>query len=657
MVARYPIYFRAKLLKIECEKNLLLRWPEPLILQYFYNKFIEMGAQYTEETIKSLEWKEHIRLRPGMYIGKLGDGSSPDDGIYVLIKEIIDNGIDEFVMGYGKKIDITIEDKKVTIRDYGRGIPLGKLIECVSKINTGAKYDSKVFKKAVGLNGVGAKAVNALSVYFKTQAIRDGETRVVEYEKGSLVTDQTMETDLENGTIVTFIPDRSLFGDFRFLTEHLEKQLWNYVFLNKGLTINYNGQKLLAKEGLKDLLYKYIDRKDSMIYPIIHLEEGDFEFAFTQSSRQYGEDYYSFVNGQHTTQGGTHLAAFREAVVNTIREFYDKNFDTSDVRNSIIAAISIKVQEPVFESQTKTKLGSKLIEPDGMTIRNYVNDIVKRNLDNYLHKNQETAEKIYQKIMQSQKERRELEGIKKLARKSAKKASLHNKKLRDCKIHYNSNDERRLETTLFVTEGDSASGSITKARDVQTQAVFSLKGKPLNSFGLSKKIVYQNEEFNLLQAALDIDDGLENLRYNQVVIATDADVDGMHIRLLLLTFFIQFYPDIVKRGHLYILQTPLFRVRNKKETRYCYSEKERMKAINELGPKPEITRFKGLGEISPDEFKHFIGKNIRLEPVIINGNDSFDRLLTFYMGRNTPERQEFIIDHLRVEEDVVTSGR
>jgi len=613
-----------------------------------------MSEKYTEDNIRSLEWREHIRMRPGMYIGKLGDGASQDDGIYVIIKEIVDNSIDEFVMGNGRIIDISIEDKKVTIRDYGRGIPLGKVKDCVSKINTGAKYDSKVFKKAVGLNGVGSKAVNAMSSFFTTQSIRDGKTKKVEYSKGNLVTDsKEQKTDEKDGTIVSFIPDAEIFGNYHYITEYVEKLLWNYVFLNNGLTIKFNGERYHAKNGLRDLLERNINGNGPTLYPIIHIKEADLEFAFTHSTKQYGEEYYSFVNGQHTTQGGTHQTAFREAIVKTIREFYNKDFDTSDIRQSILAAISIKVQEPVFESQTKTKLGSQHIEQGGMTIRNYVNDIVKRNLDNYLHKNPETAEELYKKILQSQRERRELDGIKKLARESVKKASLHNKKLRDCKVHYNTNHDLRLDTTIFITEGDSASGSITKSRNVSTQAVFSLKGKPLNCFGLSKKIVYQNEEFNLLQAALNIDDGLDNLRYNNIVIATDADVDGMHIRLLLLTFFLQFYPDLVKTGHLYILQTPLFRVRDKKETIYCYSEEEKTSGLKKLKGKPEITRFKGLGEISPDEFKHFIGSSIRLDPVLLKRESSIKEIMSFYMGKNTPERQTFIIDNLRVEEDVL----
>ncbi len=613
-----------------------------------------MAEKYTEESIRSLDWKEHIRLRPGMYIGKLGDGASQDDGIYVLIKEIIDNSIDEFVMGNGRNIDIFIEDRTVTIRDYGRGMPLGKVIDCVSKINTGAKYDSKVFKKAVGLNGVGSKAVNAMSSYFKVQSVREEKSKTVVYERGELISETRIqkENSLEPGTIVTFIPDPEIFGNFHFIREYVEKLLWNYVFLNNGLTIRFNGERYHAKNGLHDLLQRNING-NGVLYPIVHIKEEDFECAFTHSAKLYGEDYYSFVNGQHTTQGGTHLAAFREAIVKTIREFYNKDFETSDVRASILAALSLKVQEPVFESQTKTKLGSQLIEPDGITIRNYVNDIIKRNLDNFLHKNPDTAEALHRKILQSEKERKELAGIKKLARESVKKASLHNKKLRDCRIHYNDNHVNRLDSTIFITEGDSASGSITKARDVATQAVFSLKGKPLNCFGLSKKIVYQNEEFNLLQAALNIDEGLENLRYNNIVIATDADVDGMHIRLLLLTFFLQFYPDLVKKGHLYILQTPLFRVRNKKETIYCYSEEEKEVALKKLGASSEITRFKGLGEISPGEFKHFIGSSIRLDPVILKRESHIKDILSFYMGKNTPDRQHFIIDNLRVELDTI----
>lgn len=612
----------------------------------------EMLEKYTEDSIKSLDWKEHIRLRPGMYIGKLGDGASQDDGIYVLLKEIIDNAIDEFVMGHGKKVEIFIRDNRVTIRDFGRGIPLGKVVDCVSKINTGAKYDSSVFKKAVGLNGVGTKAVNALSSHFRIQSVREGESKVIEYVKGELEQEYPVrKTDERNGTIVTFVPDESVFGDYHFINEYVENLIWNYVYLNQGLSIWLNGKRYFSENGLKDLLESKISGE--ILYPIIHVRDTDFEFALTHSDSHYGEEYYSFVNGQHTTQGGTHLIAFKEAVAKTIREFYKKEFDISDIRTSIVAAFSIKVQEPVFESQTKTKLGSQLIEPKGQTIRSFVIDSVKKNLDNYLHINSETAEALYRKILQSERERKELAGIKKLARESVKKVSLYNKKLRDCKVHFNTNHELRLESTIFITEGDSASGSITKSRRVATQAVFSLKGKPLNCFGLSKKIVYQNEEFNLMQSALNIEDGLETLRYNNIVIATDADVDGMHIRLLLITFFLQFFPDLVKNGHLYILQTPLFRVRNKQKTIYAYSDQERQKAIQELGTKPEITRFKGLGEISPDEFKHFIGPNIRLEPVRMRKADQIETLLEYYMGKNTPERQTFIIDNLRVEEDIV----
>ncbi len=607
-----------------------------------------MVADYTEDSIRSLDWNEHIRLRPGMYIGKLGDGASQDDGIYVLVKEIVDNAIDEFVMGFGRTVEISIQDQKVTIRDYGRGMPLGKVIDCVSKINTGAKYDSKVFQKAVGLNGVGTKAVNALTSYFKVQAIREGKTKIVEFSKGFVTKDNEIQSsELRNGTIITFVPDAEIFGHYHFIDEYLDKLLWNYAYLNNGLTINFNGNKFIAKNGLLDLLESNIN--GSTTYPIIHIKEDDLEFAFSHSTSQYIEEYYSFVNGQHTTQGGTHQAAFREAIVKTIREFYKKDFEPSDIRSSIVVALSFKIQEPVFESQTKTKLGSMYIEPNGATVRNYIMDIVKRNLDNYLHINSETAELLLRKIMQSEKERKEMANIKKAARESVKKVSLHNKKLRDCRVHYDSNDERRLETTLFITEGDSASGSITKSRDVNTQAVFSLKGKPLNCYGMSKKVVYENEEFNLLQAALNIDEDIENLRYNNIVVATDADVDGMHIRLLLLTFFLQFFPDLVKLGHLYILQTPLFRVRNKQKTIYCYSEEERVNAISQLGTNPEITRFKGLGEISPDEFRHFIGQNIRLEPVILKKDSSIKSILEFYMGKNTPDRQAFIIENLRVE--------
>jgi topoisomerase-4 subunit B len=608
--------------------------------------------QYTEDNIRSLDWKEHIRLRPGMYIGKLGDGSSADDGIYILIKEVIDNSIDEYVMGNGKTIEVSIRDKKVTIRDYGRGIPLGKVIDCVSKINTGAKYDSKVFKKSVGLNGVGTKAVNALSSYFKIQSVREEQSKLAEFENGVIINDAAIEsTTNRKGTKVTFIPDNTIFGNFRFLNEYVEKMLWNYCYLNPGLTIVYNGEKFYSENGLKDLLDQNIDSK--IVYPVMHLKGEDIEVAMTHSQKGYGEQYFSFVNGQHTTQGGTHQAAFREAVVKTVREFYGKNFDAVDIRQSIVAAVSIKVIEPVFESQTKTKLGSNEIGPGMVTIRTFINDFVKTQLDNYLHKNPQTAELFLKKIIEAEKERKALAGVRKLAKERAKKANLHNRKLRDCRIHFNNEkNDRRLETTLFITEGDSASGSITKVRDVNTQAVFSLKGKPLNSYGLTKKIVYENEEFNLLQAALNIEDGLEGLRYKNVVIATDADVDGMHIRLLLITFFLQFFPDLIKDGYLYILETPLYRVRNKKETIYCYSEEERVNALEKLGRNPEVTRFKGLGEISPNEFKHFIGKDMRLEPVIIGKKMSIEDMLSFYMGKNTPERQEFIIENLRVEKDI-----
>lgn len=613
---------------------------------------IEMNQPetYNDASIKSLDWKEHIRLRPGMYIGKLGDGSSPDDGIYVLIKEIIDNAVDEFVMGYGKTVEVTINDQTVCIRDYGRGMPLGRVVECVSKINTGAKYDSKVFKKAVGLNGVGAKAVNGLSSYFKVQSIREGRIKLVEFQRGEILNEEPeKDSELRQGTIITFTPDVDLFGTYHFIPDYVRKMLRNYVFLNTGLTILFNGEKFHSQDGLLDLLNSYIDTP--VIYPIIHLREGDFEFAFTHCE-MYGEEYYSFVNGQNTTQGGTHQAAFREALVKTIREFYKKDFDTSDIRASLVVALSIKVQDPIFESQTKTKLGSQLIEPDGQSIRQYVTDIVKKHLDDYLHMNPETAESLLKKILQSEKERKEWAGIKKIAKESIKKVSLHNKKLRDCRIHYNNHDDRGNESTIFITEGDSASGSITKARDVNTQAVFSLKGKPLNVFGLSKRVVYENEEFNLLQSALNIEEGLENLRYNYVVMATDADVDGSHIRLLLLTFFLQFYPDLVRNGHLYILQTPLFRVRNKQKTIYCYSDEERVNAIRTLGPNPEITRFKGLGEISPDEFRNFINGSMRLDPVLLTKDSSLTSVLSFYMGKNTPERQGFIIENLRMEDEI-----
>ncbi|WP_426430440.1 DNA topoisomerase IV subunit B [Winogradskyella sp. HB-48] len=611
-------------------------------------------TNYTEDNIRSLDWKEHIRMRPGMYIGKLGDGSSPDDGIYILLKEVLDNSIDEFVMGAGKSIEISIQGDRVIVRDYGRGIPLGKVVDVVSKMNTGGKYDSKAFKKSVGLNGVGTKAVNALSSYFRVESTRDGKSASAEFEIGELKDQEFLDdTSRRKGTKVTFVPDESIFKNYKFRNEYVVKMLKNYVYLNPGLTIIFNGEKYYSENGLKDLLSENINKSD-MLYPIIHLRGDDIEVAITHSKSQYSEEYHSFVNGQNTTQGGTHLAAFREAVVKTIREFYGKNYDASDVRKSIVSAIAIKVMEPVFESQTKTKLGSTDMGGDLPTVRTYINDFVKTYLDNYLHKNPEAAEKIQRKILQAERERKELSGIRKLAKERAKKASLHNKKLRDCRIHFgDTKKDGYLDTTLFITEGDSASGSITKSRDVNTQAVFSLKGKPLNSYGLSKKIVYENEEFNLLQAALNIEESVEDLRYNNIVIATDADVDGMHIRLLLITFFLQFFPEVIKEGHLYILQTPLFRVRNKKETIYCYSDEERRNAIEKLKPKPEITRFKGLGEISPDEFKHFIGDDIRLDPVMLDKDMSIEELLSFYMGKNTPSRQEFIIENLKVELDIV----
>jgi len=605
---------------------------------------------YNEDSIRSLDWKEHIRLRPGMYIGKLGDGSAYDDGIYVLLKEVVDNSIDEFVMGAGKTIEITVNEHKVSVRDFGRGIPIGSVVDVVSKINTGGKYDSKAFQKSVGLNGVGTKAVNALSASFTVQSYREGKTRIAEFSKGELVKDEEKTTTQRNGTAVTFYPDDSIFRHYHYRLEFVENMIWNYVFLNSGLTINFNGQKFISENGLKDLLERNIDA-ESMRYPIIHLKGDDIEVAITHG-QQYGEEYYSFVNGQHTTQGGTHQAAFREAVVKTVREFYKKDFDASDIRASIIGAIAIKVQEPVFESQTKTKLGSQNIGPEGPTVRTFINDFIKKALDDYLHKYPDTADALQKRILQSERERKDIAGIKKLANERAKKASLHNRKLRDCKIHYGENHELAQQTTLFITEGDSASGSITKSRDVQTQAVFSLKGKPLNSFGLTKKVVYENEEFNLLQHALNIEDGLDGLRYNNIVIATDADVDGMHIRLLLMTFFLQFFPDLVKAGHVSILQTPLFRVRNKKETIYCYSDEERQRAILKLGGKPEITRFKGLGEISPEEFGLFIGKDMRLDPVILLKELKIIQLLEYYMGKNTPDRQKHIVNNLRIEVDI-----
>ncbi|MFZ9236434.1 MAG: DNA topoisomerase IV subunit B [Algoriphagus sp.] len=611
-------------------------------------------VNYTEDSIRSLDWREHIRLRPGMYIGKLGDGSAPDDGIYVLVKEILDNSIDEHMMGHGRTIEVKITEHKVEVRDYGRGIPLGKVIDCVSKINTGGKYDSGAFQKSVGLNGVGTKAVNALSDFFKVQSFREGDTKVAEFEKGILVNDPPVgKSSDRNGTKIVFSPDASIFKNYHFIPEYLENQMWNYAYLNAGLSIQFNGKKYFSDRGLFDLLSNKVD-EESIRYPIIHLKGNDIEVAITHSG-SYGEEYYSFVNGQYTTQGGTHLAAFREAIVKTIREFYKKDFDASDIRQSVVAAIAVRVQEPVFESQTKTKLGSQSIGPDGPTLRTFVNDFIKTELDNYLHKNPGAADALLKRILQSERERKEISGIKKLANERAKKANLHNKKLRDCRVHYDdpkAEEELKNKTMLFITEGDSASGSITKSRDVQSQAVFSLRGKPLNCFGMTKKVVYENEEFNLLQHALNIEDGIENLRYRKIVIATDADVDGMHIRLLIMTYFLQFFPDLVKNGHLFILDTPLFRVRNKKETIYCYSDEERQRAIHKLGNKPEITRFKGLGEISPEEFGTFIGEDIRLDPILLNKDTKIADLLTFYMGKNTPDRQVFIIDNLRVEKDL-----
>lgn len=610
-------------------------------------------STYTEDNIRSLDWKEHIRLRPGMYIGKLGNGSSFDDGIYILIKEVLDNSIDEYVMGHGKKIEVKIKEGKVSVRDYGRGIPLGKVIDCVSKINTGAKYDSKAFKKSVGLNGVGTKAVNALASSFKIESVRDGKKKTAVFVKGELIKDEPLvDTEDRNGTYVEFIADEEIFRGYNYRAEHVERLILNYCYLNTGLSIWFNGTRFHSENGLYDLLQEKMDGEP--LYPIIHLRGEDIEVAFTHGS-SYGEEYYSFVNGQHTTQGGTHQGAFRESVAKTIREFYGKNYEAVDIRSSIVAAISVKVIEPVFESQTKTKLGSQEIEPGGKSMRAFVGDFIKEHLDNYLHRNPVIAEELEKKIKRSEKERKELAGIRKLAKDRAKKANLHNKKLRDCRTHFNDgkDPEKEKETTLFITEGDSASGSITKSRDVNTQAVFSLKGKPLNTYGLTKRVVYENEEFNLIQAALNIEDGMEGLRYNKIVIATDADVDGMHIRLLLITFFLQFFPDVVKNDHLYVLQTPLFRVRNKKHTFYCYSEEERREAIQKLGKGAEITRFKGLGEISPDEFKNFIGEDMRIDPVVITKENPIQDMLSFYMGKNTPDRQDFIIDNLRVEKDLV----
>ncbi|WP_166384876.1 DNA topoisomerase IV subunit B [Polaribacter sp. 11A2H] len=611
-------------------------------------------TKYTEDNIRSLDWKEHIRMRPGMYIGKLGDGSSADDGIYILVKEVLDNSIDEYVMGAGKTIEISIHGSKVIVRDYGRGIPLGKVVDVVSKMNTGGKYDSKAFKKSVGLNGVGTKAVNALSSFFRVESSRDGKSASAEFSQGNLENEEFLEeSSRRKGTKVSFIPDEEIFKKYKFRNEYVAKMLKYYVYLNPGLTIIFNGEKFISENGLKDLLEDN-NNVDDMLYPIIHLKGDDIEVAITHSKTQYSEEYHSFVNGQHTTQGGTHQSAFREAIVKTIREFYGKAFEASDIRKSIISAVAIKVMEPVFESQTKTKLGSTDMGGDLPTVRTYINDFLKTKLDNYLHRNTDVADALHRKIVQAEKERKELSGIRKLAKDRAKKSSLHNKKLRDCRVHLgDTKKEAYLESTLFITEGDSASGSITKSRNVNTQAVFSLKGKPLNSYGLSKKIVYENEEFNLLQAALNIEDGLEELRYNNIVIATDADVDGMHIRLLLITFFLQFFPELIKEGHLYILETPLFRVRNKKETFYCYSDEEKRDAIAKLRGKPEITRFKGLGEISPNEFVHFIGNDIRLDPVMLDKEMSIEQMLEFYMGKNTPDRQKFIIENLKVELDTI----
>jgi topoisomerase-4 subunit B len=615
-----------------------------------------MEVAYTEDNIRTLDWREHIRKRPGMYIGKLGNGTAHDDGIYILAKEIIDNAIDEYLMGFGKSIEVKVDERRVLIRDYGRGIPLGKVVDCFSKINTGGKYDSEAFQKSVGLNGVGAKATNALSKYLKVQAFRNGETKMAEFEGGEIINDPPIQkTNEKNGTLVIFEPDEAVFEGYKFQPEFLEDLMWNYAYLNAGLKIFFNGKEYYSKNGLFDLLNNKTNEED-LCYPIIHLKGQDIEIALTHNN-QYGEEYYSFVNGQHTTQGGTHLAAFREAVVKVVRDFYKKDYDPADIRASIVASVSVRIQEPVFESQTKTKLGSQYTQPNGgQTIRSFVNDFVTKELDKYLHMHPEVKDALQKRIVQSEKERKEISGIRKLANEKAKKANLHNKKLRDCTIHYTDlRKEKRFDTTIFITEGDSASGSITKARSVETQAVFSLRGKPLNCYAMTKKVVYQNEEFNLLQHALDIEDGIENLRYNRVVIATDADVDGMHIRLLLMTFFLQFFPDLVKQGHLYILETPLFRVRNKKETLYCYDEKERQAAVKKLGPNPEITRFKGLGEISPDEFAKFIGKDIRLEPVVMKKDTSIHHILEYYMGKNTPERQNFIIDGLRIESDEITN--
>ena len=607
---------------------------------------------YSEDSIKSLEWNEHIRMRPGMYIGKLGDGSSSDDGIYILLKEVLDNSIDEYAMGHGRNIDINITDHEVSVRDYGRGIPLGKVVDVSSKINTGGKYDSGAFEKSIGLNGVGIKAVNALSIKMVVKSFRDGKMKSVEYSKGEIISESGIEPSTEtNGVLINFKPDGELFGNYHYILEYVEKMLRNYSYLNAGLTLNYNGKSFYSKNGLFDQLKETLGKEDPL-YPIIHLKGNDIEIAFTHGN-EYGEDYYSFVNGQYTSQGGTHLLAFKDSIVQTIRGFYKKDYDGGDIRQSIVAAINIKVQSPMFESQTKTKLGSKDVGQDGPSVRNFIGDFIKTTLDNFLHKNTETANILLKKIQDSEHERKEIDGVQKLAKERAKKVSLHNKKLRDCRVHYNTNHEKREESSIFITEGDSASGSITKSRNANTQAVFSLKGKPLNSQGKTKKIVYENEEFNLLQSALNIEEGVENIRYKNIIMATDADCDGMHIRMLLLTFFLNFFPDLVRKGHVFVLQTPLFRVRNKKKTIYCYSEEERVAAITELSPNPEITRFKGLGEISPDEFKHFIGPDMRLEPVVLDRETSIHNLLEYYMGENTPERQVFLIENLVIEEDAV----
>ena len=609
-------------------------------------------AEYTGENIITLDWYEHIRRRPGMYIGKLGDGNSPDDGIYVLLKEVIDNAIDEFLMGFGKTIEIQIHDRKVSVRDYGRGIPLDKVIDCVAKMNTGGKYDSEAFQKSIGMNGVGTKAVNALSQYFQVTSVRDRQEKRVEFEKGKITVEHPLtETDAANGTSIVFVPDDSIFENFHFYSEFLEKMLWNYVYLNRGLTIVFNGHRYHSKNGLYDLLTHSLNGE--LVYPIIHLQEKEFELAITHMERGSGEEYFTFVNGQHTIHGGTHQQALREAVVRTLRDFYKKEYDASDIRQSICAAMSIRIQEPLFESQTKTKLGSENMGPNGPTVRWYINDMVSRLLDNYLHKNPEVADALQKKINESEKERKEIAGIKKATKGTAKKLNLNNRKLRDCHYHLNEKGDRGIESSIFITEGDSASGSITKSRNADVQAVFSLRGKPLNTYGKTKRVIYENEEFNLLQAALNVEDGMDGLRYNNIIIATDADDDGMHIRLLMLTFFLNFFPELIRTGHVYILQTPLFRVRNKKETFYCYTDQERLDAIRKCGAKAEITRFKGLGEISPDEFKHFIGKNIRLSPVVLNADTNVEQLLSYYMGGNTPDRQSFIMTHLRVEEDIV----